>query len=74
MRNSHDFQWEAFRGNFILMIGVAIAWKLIGSYNNPSILGFILITIMFRADIFLYLGVIILSYFISVTLYKHKRF
>jgi hypothetical protein len=74
MRDSHDFQWEAFRGNFTLMIGVAMVWKLIGSSNYPSVLGLVLITIMFRADVFLYLGVIILSYIISISLYKNKRF
>ena len=56
------------------MLVVAGVWRFAGSRNHPSILGLIIITMMFRGDVFLYLGVIVLSYLISVTLYKHRRF
>lgn len=74
MRDSHDIQWEAFRSNFLLMLSLALIWRYVGSKKHPSILGLGLIVLMFKADVILYFGVILLSYGFSLTFYKNKRF
>ena len=56
------------------MVIIAITWKYFGSRKHPSILGFGLIIFMFRADVLLYFGIILASYWFSIKLYKNQRF
>ena len=35
VRDCHDFQWEAFRGNIWVMVSLAVGWRLVGAERIP---------------------------------------
>ena len=81
-RDCHDDQWEAFRANLPIMLFTMFAWKyavllLVGKNNaRPFLrsfwLGLGLLTFTYRADIFLYLALVLLWYLMTRALYKTR--
>lgn len=82
LRDCHDDQWEAFRTNLPIMLFTMFAWKYITiviagqekayKFMRSFWLGLGLLTFTYRADILLYLTVILAWFFMTKMLYKTK--